>query len=699
MNWFQKMFLKAAATTMRFIPKWFRSAFLPVSWKRLIDGYKKNSAVSACVTTLAFSFPEPPLLAGRMRDGRFVADYRHPIYTLIHRPNPDMGEVELMQFAVTYAAISGNLYLWKQRSNNGRVIALWPFTDLNIKPVPGENTAQGFVKEYEFDPGDGQTFPIPKSDIIHWKWMVDPEQPWRGIGAIEFCIRDSDRDSEASAYIYSLLKNNAVPPVVVTLAEGDELTDDKANRLRASWKDKLGGDNAGSVAFLESGMKAEKMGFDLQQLAGEALNAVPESRIAAAFRVPPVVAGLSVGLKRSDYGDQAARRAFTELTLAALWRSLASELLNGLADDFDLPPDFALQFDLRQVRALQEEEIKRWERVTLAFTRSLLTRAESKQELGIEPKTGDDVYFVSLASEFVPAGQAVVRGPGLDPQGNTGPKSGPYSANAKGMKAAIGVMLQRVRNITAKRMETALNVYFAELGARAVERAETVAKSSPPLPSPNAGAFRGEKALPNPGDLVTREDNKQLADLVKRFYVEVLELSWEAWSIALGVEKAFDLGDPAVVDVVKLAGTRVKDIQQATMDALRENLAYGAAQGWSVDDLVRGDPENGIRSLRDIIAETYKDRARTVARAELGEAQNTATASRYAEAGVTAVEILDGGAEDSAPACQQANGKIWTLELFDQHHLQHPNCSRCAVPYFGDDVPMTSWPYSFGERG
>jgi hypothetical protein len=154
-----------------------------------------------------------------------------------------------------------------------------------------------------------------------------------------------------------------------------------------------------------------------------------------------------------------------------------------------------------------------------------------------------------------------------------------------------------------------------------------------------------------------------------------------------------------VVEVIKLAGTRVKGIQQATMDALRESLAYGAEQGWSVDDLVRGDPENGIRGLRDIISETYKDRARTVARAELGEAQNTATVSRYQEAGVSAVEILDGGADDSAPACQAADGKIWTLDLFDRHHLQHPNCSRCSVPYFGDDAPMTSWPYSFGERG
>jgi len=60
---------------------------------------------------------------------------------------------------------------------------------------------------------------------------------------------------------------------------------------------------------------------------------------------------------------------------------------------------------------------------------------------------------------------------------------------------------------------------------------------------------------------------------------------------------------------------------------------------------------------------------------------------------------LDGGAEDSAPACDLANGQIWTGELFQENLLQHPNCSRAAAPYFGDVEAETSWPYEFGDRG
>jgi len=681
MNWFTKMFKKASGRGFRFVPQWFRTAFMTVTNRRLLDGYKKNSAVSACVTRLAFSFPEAPLLVGVEEEGRFKTDYRHELMELIRQPNPDMGEAELAQFAITYASVGGNLYLWKQRRKNGQVMHLWPFSNVNVTPLPGRTTAEGLVRGYEYDPGDGQKVIIPKADMIHWKWMPDPEQPWRGIGAIEFAVRDSDRTMEADAYVYSLLKNNAVPPVVVTLAEGDtDFDEKKADRMREQWGQKMGGDNRGKLAFIEYGMKAEKMGFNLQELAAEALSAVPEARIAAAFGVPPVVAGLSVGLKRSDYGDQAARRSFTELTLMALWRSYASELYKGLKDDFDLPANYRLKHDLRQVGALQEEESKRWERVTLAFERSGLTRAEMKEELGMEPGPGDDVYKVSLATEFVSADKGEVdrtplsSGDDIPPNG----KTHLGGDNTKGLRAA-GEGLRRIRVEAAGRMKQALDVYFRELGNAVVERLE----GEKDLTTKSTKSTKGTKEkLPGAESLITQADGKKLGTVIKRYYVQVIELSWEMWNLSLGIELAFDLTDPIVTRVLKTAGKRVKLINQETLSAVREALEYANEQGWSIDDLVRGDETQ--RGLREVVQETYKDRARTIARTELGEAQNQATVERYKEAGVSKVEILDNGSSDDDVECQVANGQIWALKYFNANKLEHPNCTRAAAPYFGD---------------
>jgi HK97 family phage portal protein len=692
MNFFQRLFSKAASTVARmmtFVPTWARYAFSKVTFQQLVrEGYKQNSAVSACATTLQLTFPEPPLLAGYEEDGRFIPDYGHPAMALLQNPNPDMGQSEFMQFAIAYCSIGGNVYIWKQRSVSGKVIALWPFSDAQVQPVAGLDTSEGFVAYYEFmlngfsdfsGGRQGAGIIIPKADIIHWKWMIDPQFPWKGIGAIELAAREVDKDNEATAYIFALLKNNAVPPVVITLEEGDDSSQDEIDAMGLKWIQKHG---KGQPAFISNGMKVEQMGFDLNKLSADTLSDIPESRIAANFHVPPSVAGLNVGIKRSDYGDSAARKAFTEQTLMSLWRLFASEMRNGLSAEYNAPGNFILQFDLRRVGALQEELSKRWERVTLAFNRSMLTRGEAKQELGMVPTAYDDVYFVSLASEFVPAGKAVIR------DQSTGSSEVQKTITTKGTKGhegkanAISRVLLRVRNDVAKRMTATVDVYFSQLADRVVARVE---------------GQKSKADLPGVDELFNADDGKQLETLIKRFYVEVIQLSWNSWNAALGVDVAFDLTDSSVTQALKMAGAHVREIAGTVVDAMVEALTYGNENGWSIDQLVRGDATQ--RGLRDIIDETYKNQSRAIARSELGQAQNAATAERYKGAGVEKVEILDGGADDSAPACDLANGQIWTVDLFEANSLQHPNCSRAAAPYFGDEDAVTDWPYEFGNRG
>lgn len=685
MNIFQRIFRKAASNLAKFLfaPTWMRHAFSKFSTAKLInEGYKANAAVSACATTLQLTFPEPPLLAGIEEDGRFVPNYKHEIMRLLRNPNPDMGMAEFMQFVITYAPICGNTYLWKQRAVNGKVLALWPFSDLQITPMIGHDTSEGFVAYYEYDSGDGKKYPIPKSEIIQWKWMIDPQNPAKGIGAIELSAREVDRDNEATSYIFALLKNNAVPPVVITLEEGDDPTQDEKDAMALKWVQKH---SSGQPAFITHGMKAEQMGYDLHKLAAETLADVPETRIAANFHVPPSVAGLNVGVKRSDYGDTAARKAFTEQTLMALWRSFASELLNGLRDDYNLPENFVLWFDIRNVGALQELKKDQWTRVDESWKSGMLTRAEAKLELGMKPLPGDNVYYVSLATEFVPAGQTVVREtqPAEQTPADNDTPLNPDDRPAGGKQqksATSGRMLQRIRVSVAKRMESAVDVYFSQLADRVVER-----------------AGKSAKKLPSASDLLNNDDRKKLEALVKRFYVEIIKLSWDTWNYSLGMELAFDLTDPAVSAALQLAGAHVKEINDTLLSAMKETLTYGNENGWSIDQLVRGDENQ--RGLRDIIDETYKNQSRAIARSELGQAQNAASVERYRSAGLEKVEILDGGAEDSAPACEYANGKIWTIDLLEANLLQHPNCSRCPAPYFGEEEPMTEWQWPFGERG
>jgi HK97 family phage portal protein len=710
----RNVFYSAAvkAQKLTFIPSWVRAAWMEVSFDSLVrNGYKASSAVFGCVRALAFSFPEPELVVWRSTPIGAQPEPEHPLRKLLERPNPDMGEAEFDQYAVTYAAVGGNCYVWKERSADGRVIALWPFHDGNMSAVPGKNSVEGLVAYYEYDPGDGHKVKISKKDVVHWKWMVDPEKPWRGMGAIEAAAKDVDSDVESTRYVYSLLKNDAIPRVAVTLVEGDELTEAKAERLGAAWLEKYGGENRGMPAFLEAGMSIHRLGMNMQELSMEALKEVPESRICAAFGVPPVIASLLVGLKRSDYGDGQARKAFTETTLAALWRSFASELQAGLVDDFG--GGVYLKFDMNQVRALQENVGELWTRIDRAVINGYITRAEARRAIGFSASDVDEVYRETLTAMWVDAAEKPSTSPPAPLRNGEGgeeeeqsaddadgadetspPAPSPKRRGEEEEKAAslvvYGRSLQRIRKTTAVRMQADIDEYFAKLADRVVSRAHLT-----PDPSPKRRGGEDltpqeqeEKELPSVDDLLTPEDERSLGALLKRWYIAIIEASWETMNLSLGVTVAFDLTDPAVTRALAGAGKRVKEIIETTRQELENCLKYANENGWSIGRLVRGDDEQ--RGIRDIVEQTYKGRAETVARTELGEAQNRAAAERYKASGVGLVEILDNGNDDDDEPCKIAAGQNWTTGYFGEHLLEHPRCTRAGAPYFGDREPDRS---------
>ncbi len=687
----KSFFTKAAKYTVAFTPDWIKVAWMELTFQSLVkNGYKASSAVSACVRALAMSFPEPDLqVLTETTEGDEVPQPKHPLRKLLKKPNPDMGEAEFKAFAVTYAAIGGNCYIWKERNASGKVVALWPFHDGQMEPVPGQTTLEGMVKEYKYDPGDGRKIIIPKNDIIQWKWMIDPEQPWRGIGAVALAARDTDSDTESSRYVYSLLKNDAIPRVVITLTEGEELTPEASTRLRASWHERYGGENRSEIAFLEAGMKVEKLGMNLTELAYETLKNIPESRICAAFGVPPVIAGLYVGLKRSDYGDGQARRSFTETTLAALWRSYESEMENGLAPEFDA--DVSLKFDVNSVRALQENISELWTRIDRAVLNGYLKRSEARQALGYDVEDYDEVYREVMSAQWVKpedsqeiqdaANQAsIAASTTLAENGATSSQPNNQENNQDGAgneeeqasraiaetkMLVYGRTMQRIRKTVAVPMAEDLDEYFQKLADRIVSRAAKV--------------WTGEtKVLPQPEDLLTPKDDSELERIIKRWYAAIAELSWETINLSLGVTVAFDLSDPSVSAALSKAGNNVTMISRTTREALREALVYGNENGWSVQQLVRGDENQP--GIRQIVEETYKNRAKTIARTELGNAQNSVAVDRFGGAGVAEVRVLDNGADDDDEPCQILNGTTQTLEWARQHPLEHPNCTRAFVP-------------------
>ena len=686
--WLARGLIKAAGLPI--VPPWVTTSFLKPTFQTLVrEGYEVNAAVIACISALAFAYPEPPLLVLN-QDDEPLPD--HPLRKLLARPNKLMGEPELWAYTMVYMAIGGNAYWHKVRSTAGRVVELWPYHAGHIMPVPG---GDDWIERYDYDPtGRGQKISVPVDDIVHFKWpLPDANQPWMAMPPLKAVARETDSDNELTRYLFALLKNDAVPRTALVLPAGVTLETPQYNRLKEEWNERYGGDKRGSMGIVEGGASIQRIGLDLKELAFEALHSVPEARIAGAFGVPPIVAGLNVGLVHATFANfKEARAAFTEQRLIPLWVLGAGEVQSSLLPEFGDETSHVAH-DLGRVRALTEDENAKWQRVHQAVAGGWLLVNEGRTELGFGEVEGGDVFLrgLNIVAEAVKVKALAHR-----PLGSTKQRG---RADRRRAGARIAQALQRIRRDLAGRMERMVDDYFADLAVRVVERARksldgrvvsAAASAARRDGGPGAGQNPGHTILRPLGppavrretvqaakavserDLLRPEDDQELEQIVKRFYIEIVSSSWETWNLALGVDVAFDLTDPAVSEVLASAGTRIKEISETTRQGVRDLLVFGNEQGWSVDQLVRGDEEHP--GLRDIVEQTYKNRARNIARTELAISQNQVAVMRYADAGIKHVLVLDNGQEDPDEECARVNGTTQTLEWAGKNALQHPNC-------------------------
>lgn len=702
--WLARGLYKAATgQSLSFLPEWVRHAFFVPTWQAIVkNGIKGNSAVWACLTALAFGFSEPPLRHWTESEDGLQPVANSPVRKLLRRPNPDQGEAEFKQYCVIYAAAAGNLYLWKQRGRNGLPVALWPFSDGVMTPIPGRDTAEGMVVYYVLDIGDGkQSNPfgvnrfddlggvaIPKTDIIHWKWMPDPEQPWIGRGAVAGAAGDISTDTEIREYVYSLLKNDASPPLVVTLVEGEEVSDVKVARLGAQWMQKYGGAKRGVPAFLEAGMTVTQTGMNLQQLAYEALHNIPESRIAAAFRVPPIIAGLNIGLQRSTFSNYAeAREAFTEDTLIPLWHGLESEIEQSLMTDFG--EELVLRHDLSEVRSLQEDQTALWLRVQSAWESSLLTRAAALRMLGVKSTPEDEVYKVGVATMFLPEGEMMPASQPAQIQDAPAPPKMlidgrvTYSTletkvSRESLKNIIAEK-RRIRALVSGRAEGAIDTWFEKLAGKVVDAAASI---DPKVKGVTPGQW--ELLM----EQLFQQEALGLENVLKRYTLEVITLTWPLLNLELQSDARFSENDPLVQRTLEAAGLSIRDITETTRIALADFLKVAYEDGQPIEEIADG--------IRGLITETYANRGRAIARTEIGKGQNSATADRFAAAGVQNVLVFDNGFDNSHEFCRRVDGKVVSLAWSRRNSLQHPNCVRAfgAVfdyrgEVFEEEVP---WP-------
>lgn len=377
-----------------------------------------NSAVFACLNVIATAFPEAPLkVFRRQTEGSPKPLPDHPLQALLERPNPHHSPTELWYWTELAKHVAGNAYWEKVRTTSGpggNVVELWPLSPARVEPIttPADRRAGVFISYYKYETEPGRTREIAPRDMVHFRLGLEDGDHRLGCSPLQRLVREVASDDEATRFTLALLGNFAVPGLIVTTPDRTMSRED-AERIKEDVGSRFSGDNRGRVGVLNNGATVSQFGFSPEQLSLQVLHQVPEERISGVLGVPAIMAGLGAGLSRATYSNfREAREMFTESKLCPLWNDDAGSINLQLLPEFDTNRRTFTQFDLTDVRALQEDEDKKYARLDLGVQHKWITVNEARQDVGLPPVDGGDELTAPVPPQLQGAAENVQDGQG-----------------------------------------------------------------------------------------------------------------------------------------------------------------------------------------------------------------------------------------------------------------------------------------------
>ena len=640
------------------------------------------------------------------KDGEKLDD--HDMLRLLNKPNPFYsGRALRMASAISYNT-DGNVYWLKIRNKQLKVIQLWYIPHWLMEPHWPDDGLE-YIDYYRYQPGT-EPIQIMPEDVVHIRNGIDSFNIRKGMAPLKSLFREIFTDDQAANFTASLLRNMGIPGIIISPGSDNvTVAEDDKQAVKMAFKSKFGDDNTGDPLVMTAKTEIKQFGFSPQAMDLGNIRNIPEERVCAILGVAAAVVGFGTGLQQTKVGAtmKEMRESSYEDCIIPMQNSMADELDLQLLPEFEESPnDFKLDFDLSNIRILQEDETARVDRITKLVTGGILMHCEGRKELGYnahpESDDEDDVYFipnavtVTPASEFAkpkPKAPAPIFVPGgmtppsstdnsVDPNNqatNTDSGKSAKESQTKSWKTKLVKEFDRSCAHQQKLFAASLKKQFKALGEKCSEAwrrtAEnrgitTLSADKPQTKDPQTEYY---------ADLITGEVKTDILD----YGAQYMRVAVETYSIIDAVTTLMvNLSDPAQQRILNEGGTRKGLIdmkaqtRQAIFDALTEAREYGLgadATARLIADKVEAGPWASVET-----------RSQCIARTETKNAQNVSSIEAYKSGGVERVEIVDGQLPTSDEFCISRNGEIIPIDQA-MGLDEHPNGTLSFTPVI--DLP------------
>jgi len=372
------------------------------------NGYGRNELVYACVRYRAESLPQSVIRVYPSGSGAALDSHR--LRRLFEKPNPITNEFEFFELSSTYKDLAGTCFWLVVKARDGLPAELWPLRPDLVSVLPNPRNLADFDWVYRPDPERPDVYvqvadhgspraAQKQASIIRIRYPnPNPNDPgWRYFGQppLRAAARATTLDNGATDFADSLLRNHAMPSVVIESEA--EITDELHKRLTSKWKEAFGGTRRGNPAFMQKGMKVHEIGMTPHELEFPDLRGVTETRICMAFGVEPILVGSKEGLEHNAYKDyREARLSFWEEAMVSDQRRYIEPVRHGLLPLYGGVGRSTVQvrWDNSEVLALKEAQTSLWERGINAFARGGITRNDFRDIVGLPRLSGSDVFLI-----------------------------------------------------------------------------------------------------------------------------------------------------------------------------------------------------------------------------------------------------------------------------------------------------------------
>ena len=654
------------------------------------ESYNANAIVYACIRELSVAVSEPfyRVLVPTSSEPA-AAPPGNPIQALIDHPNQSQDFYELLEDVITDLYISGNVFLYKVRNGAGKIVELRVMRPdrMTIKSDPTYG-----IEAYQYEI-NGDRYEVSPRDMAHLKFSNYTSDLY-GLSPLQPIASVINLDMAQIQYGKNAFQNSGVVGGILKLSNSRIQTEEQANLIRSRWRSTFGGANQHRLAILDSDATYEKIGSSMEELAFPSLRDTTEARICMAFGVPPIIIGSVVGLDRATYSNyREARQSFFTETMIPLCERIVRFLNKCLGYEF--PNAGYVDADFTRVAALMEDQSKLSDRLISQWNAGLISLNEARAGLSLDSLAGGDLRRLPMSVSELPTDLVVptflsppadsptlALAPGetkklesqLDPDSVYDPLPGQPSKR-KLNQDLIAARISQVDDLTPR-----LEKYYRSLKNRVDGVLGRYMQS---------GIDEAKNYPFNAANLLPPEARDDLAGILRAAYAKIARETFDIMDDGAGLGiLGFDEKQTYIQNILGRAQVSAIEIHNTTQKAINKVVEHGLANGYSVAQVADGVPGE-MAGIRNVVMETYKNRALTIARTETARAQNLSSVVWATEQGSNYMEAFDpdGDANDTftdnndpyGRTCAERHLQVYraedALDIVD-----HPNGTLCWTP-------------------